>query len=335
MVTVGQSVFTTRGDCADRQSTVILQPKNKSIILMAHEHHHHHHHAPAAGENLNGVFVLCIVLNMLFVIIEAVVGLTQGSLSLLSDAGHNLSDVFSLLLVLVAFHLAKVHSNGHFTYGYKKSTVLISLLNAIILLVAVGAIVIESVHKFSEPSEVNGAAISWTAGAGIVVNGLTALLLMRGQKNDLNVRGAFLHMAADTLVSVGVVVSGIVIYFTGWTIVDPIVSLVIAAVILVSTWELLSDSLRLSLDGTPEGVEPEQVRSLMEQTEHVEEVHHLHVWAISTTENALTAHVVVDDLNSWAEVKHHLKEHLKEHNIVHSTLEVETADNRCSEHACC
>ena len=221
---------------------------------MAHSHHHHdhshghHHHHVEKLTSLNGIFIFSIVLNLLFVIIEAVIGLVEGSLSLLSDAGHNLSDVFSLVLVLVAFQLAKVHANSRFTYGYKKSTVLISLLNAIILLVAVGAIIIESIHKFYEPTEVNGVAISWTAGIGIVINGLTAFLLLRGQKNDLNVRGAFLHMVADTLVSVGVVVSGIIIATTGWTIVDPIVSLIIAAVILVSTWNLLSGSLRLSLD---------------------------------------------------------------------------------------
>ena len=190
-----------------------------------------------------GLFVFCIALNLLFVGIEAVIGWTQNSLSLLSDAGHNLSDVFSLLLVLIAFYLAKVRSGHHYTYGLKKSTVLISLLNAVLLLVAVGGIVIESIHKFSEPADVNGIAVSWTAGIGILINGLTAVLLMRGQKDDLNVRGAFLHMVADTLVSVGVVISGLIIMWTGWNIVDPVVSLLIAGVILVTTWDLLTASL--------------------------------------------------------------------------------------------
>ena len=148
----------------------------------------------------SGIFVFCIILNLLFVGIEALIGLTQNSLSLLSDAGHNLSDVFSLILVLIAFRLAKVRAGQHYTYGLKKSTVLISLLNAILLLVAIAGIVIESIHKFSEPADVNGMAVTWTAGAGILINGLTVLLLMRGQKNDINVRGAFLHMVADTLV---------------------------------------------------------------------------------------------------------------------------------------
>ena len=296
-------------------------------------HHHHHHHA-AQTQSLNGIFVFSIVLNILFVLIEVGVGLWQDSLSLLSDAGHNLSDVFSLVLVLVAFRLAKVHSNPRFTYGYRKSTILISLLNAVILLVAVGAIIIESIHKFSEPTDVNGIAVSWTAGVGILINGLTALLLMRGQKNDLNVRGAFLHMAADTLVSVGVVISGIVIFRTGWTVIDPIVSLIIAGVILVSTWELLSDSLRLAVDGIPEGIDSKEVEQLLLADEHVTEAHHLHIWAISTTETALTAHIVVDNLNCWSEVSEHLKHSLSEHGICHATLEPETADAPCHHKEC-
>ena len=297
------------------------------------EHHHHHHHS-APAQSLNGIFILSIILNGLFVLIEAGIGLWQDSLSLLSDAGHNLSDVFSLILVLVAFRLAKVKSNEHYTYGYRKSTVLISLLNAVILLVAVGAIVIESIHKFSEPTDVNGIAVSWTAGIGIIINGATALLLMRGQKNDLNVRGAFLHMAADTLVSVGVVISGIVIAYSGWTIIDPIVSLIIAAVILISTWELLSDSLRLAVDGIPDGVDLKKIEQILTAEEHVKEAHHIHVWAISTTETALTAHVVIDDLSCWPEVSEHLKRELEEYGIIHATLEPETEGCHCHNREC-
>ena len=300
---------------------------------MEHHHHHHHHHS-APAQSLNGIFILSIILNGLFVLIEAGVGLWQNSLSLLSDAGHNLSDVFSLVLVLIAFRLAKVQRNDRFTYGYRKSTVLISLLNAVILLVAVGAIVIESIHKFSEPAELNGIAISWTAGVGILINGATALLLLRGQKNDLNVRGAFLHMAADTLVSVGVVISGIVIYCTGWTIIDPIVSLIIAAVILISTWELLSDSLRLAVDGIPDGIDLREVEQLLVNEEHVKDTHHIHVWAISTTETALTAHIVVDDLTCWPQVSEHLKHTLAHNGITHATLEPETPDCHCRDKEC-
>ena len=157
---------------------------------------------------------------------------------------------------------------------------------------------------------------------------------MRGQKNDLNVRGAFLHMAADTLVSIGVVISGIVIAYTGWTIIDPIVSLIIAVVILISTWELLSDSLRLAVDGIPDEVDLKEIEQLLTAEEHVKEVHHIHVWAISTTETALTAHVVVDDFSCWPQVSEHLKHELEEHNITHATLEPETEDSQCHHREC-
>ena len=270
-----------------------------------------------------------IILNLLFVAVEAGVGLWQNSLSLLSDAGHNLSDVFSLVLVVVGLHLVKVHSNEHYTYGYKKSTILISLANALLLLVAVGVIVAESVHKLHEPVPIDGAVISWTAGVGILINGLTTLLLMRGQKGDLNIRGAFLHMAADTLVSIGVVISGIIIKHTGWFIIDPIISIVIAVVILISTWELLRDSMRLALDGVPEGIEVEEVAQMMRDTEHVTDVHHLHIWAMSTTENAMTAHVVVDDEHEAAHVRKAIKEALQTKGITHATIEIESGDGCC------
>ena len=285
-------------------------------------------------QSLNTIFVVCIAVNLLFVVIEAGIGFFANSLSLLSDAGHNLSDVFSLLLVLIAFRLAKIHPNANYTFGYKKSTVLISLLNAIILLVAVVLIVVESIYKFQNPTSVDGATISWTAGIGIIINGLTAVMLMRSQKTDLNVRGAYLHMVADTLVSVGVVVSGLVISLTGWYVVDPIVSLVIAIVILVSTWRLLSDSLRLSLDGMPEGLSLEQATDLLRNHENVVDVHHVHIWAISTTDNALTAHVVVDSIEAMEATKKDLKQALRQMGIGHSTLEFETTSAHCADEAC-
>ena len=300
-----------------------------------HDHHGHHHHGHVGKlTSLNGIFVFSIVLNLLYVIIEALVGFWQDSLSLLSDAGHNLSDVFSLLLVLIAFQLAKVHASKHYTYGYKKSTVLISLVNAILLLVAIGGILIESYHKFYEPTVIDGAVVSWTAGIGILINGLTVVLLMKGQKNDMNVRGAFLHMVADTLVSVGVVVSGVLISFTGWYVIDPIVSIIIAIVILISTWELLTGSLRLLVDGIPEGVDWEKVEAILKSHPQVKEVHHIHIWAISTTDNALTAHIVIDDLNALEAVKEHIKHQLKEANVSHSTLEFETPGGHCHDHEC-
>lgn len=301
---------------------------------MSHEHHHHHHHAVAAdNKKMRTILWTAIALNLLFVVVEAGVGLWQNSLSLLSDAGHNLSDVFSLVLVVVGLHLVQLHSNSRYTYGYKKSTILISLANALLLLIAVGVIVAESIHKLREPSSIDGTVISWTAGVGILINGLTTLLLMRGQKGDLNIRGAFLHMAADTLVSVGVVISGIVITHIGWFIIDPIISIVIALVILISTWELLRDSMRLALDGVPEGIEVEEVSQLMRSTEHVTDVHHLHIWAMSTTENALTAHVVIDDERQTSSVRKALKEALNDHGITHATIEIEYGEG-CGDTTC-
>lgn len=297
---------------------------------MSHEHHHHHHHHVAAyNGQMRKILWTAIILNLLFVGVEAGMGLWQNSLSLLSDAGHNLSDVFSLVLVVVGLHLVQLHSNEHYTYGYKKSTILISLANALLLLLAVGVILAESVHKLREPAAIDGAVISWTAGVGILINGLTTLLLMRGQKGDINIRGAFLHMAADTLVSIGVVISGLVISHTGWFIIDPIISIVIAIVILVSTWELLRDSMRLALDGVPEGIETEEVTQAMQDTAHVTDVHHLHIWAMSTTENALTAHVVIDDEHEATSVRKALKDTLREHGITHATIEIESGEGCC------
>ena len=296
---------------------------------MSHEHHHHHHHVAADNGQMRKILWTAIILNLLFVGVEAGMGLWQNSLSLLSDAGHNLSDVFSLVLVVVGLHLVQLHSNEHYTYGYKKSTILISLANALLLLLAVGVILAESVHKLREPAAIDGAVISWTAGVGILINGLTTLLLMRGQKGDINIRGAFLHMAADTLVSIGVVISGLVISHTGWFIIDPIISIVIAIVILVSTWELLRDSMRLALDGVPEGIETEEVTQAMQDTAHVTDVHHLHIWAMSTTENALTAHVVVDDEHEASSVRKALKDTLREHGITHATIEIESGEGCC------
>lgn len=301
---------------------------------MGHHHHHHHLGMPGAGSSLNRIFIVCIVLNLLFVGVEAVVGLLYNSLGLLSDAGHNLSDVFSLVLALVAFRLARQPVSAHFTYGYKKSTILISLVNAVILLVAVGAIIIESVYRLRHPQPLSGLAISWTAGVGIVVNGLTTWLLTRDRKRDLNVRGAFLHMLMDTLVSVGVVISGLVIRYTGWAWVDTAVSLAIAVVILVSTFNLLRESLFLSIDAVPSSVDLERLRARLDAVPALRGWHHLHVWAISTTENAATLHVVVDRLEEMAGVKRELKALFLAEGIGHCTIEFETTGAPCDEADC-
>lgn len=290
-----------------------------------HPHHHHEH----TVTSLNKAFLWGIALNTAFVIVEFAVGLWYGSMGLLSDAGHNLSDVASLLLAMLAFRLAQAHATPRYTYGYKKSTVLISLLNSIILMIAVGVIIAESIDRMLHPAPVTGGAIAWTAGIGVAINGFTAWLFMKDKDRDLNVRGAYLHMAADALVSIGVLLSGVVISATGWTIVDPIVGLAVAGVIVASVWSLTRDSLRLSLDGVPPGIDVGELGRRMSQTPGVRAVHHIHVWALSTTENALTAHVVLEDLARLEEVKHALKEQLRASGIAHATLEVELPDTPC------
>lgn len=295
---------------------------------MSHEHSHQHSHAINA-ESLNKAFIIGIVLNLAFVVIEFAAGFWFDSLALLSDAGHNLSDVVSLVLALLAFRLAKVKANERYTYGYKKSTILVSLLNAVILLVAVGAIVIESIHKLNNPAVVPGGAIAWVAGVGVLINAFTAFLFMKDKEKDLNVKGAYLHIAADALVSVGVLVAGIVISRTGWYIIDPIIGLIVAVVILISTWNLLHDSLRLTLDGVPTSIDSQKVVKAIRALPGVDDVHHIHIWAISTTENALTAHIVLKQPESMQEVKHLIRHRLEDFGIGHATLEFEVPGEHC------
>lgn len=300
---------------------------------MAHSHEHHHEHIHELT-SLNKSFIIGITLNILFVLVEFGIGFYYDSLGLLSDAGHNLGDVASLVLAMLAFRLAKVHPNSRYTYGYKKSTVLVSLLNAVILLVAVGIIIAESIDKLLHPVPVEGAAIAWTAGGGVIVNAVTAWLFMKDKEKDLNVKGAYLHMVADTLVSVGVVISGIIIMYTGWTLVDPIIGLVIAVIIVISTWGLLHDSLRLSLDGVPVGIDSEKVGQIILAQPGVESFHHLHIWALSTTETALTAHIVIENLRCMEEVKHAVKHQLEHVGIHHATLEFEYKGACCNGENC-
>ena len=295
---------------------------------MSHEHSHQHSHTINA-ESLNKAFIIGIVLNLAFVVIEFAAGFWFDSLALLSDAGHNLSDVVSLVLALLAFRLAKVKANERYTYGYKKSTILVSLLNAVILLVAVGAIVIESIHKLSNPAVVPGGAIAWVAGVGVLINAFTAFLFMKDKEKDLNVKGAYLHMAADALVSVGVLVAGIVISRTDWYIIDPIIGLIVAVVILISTWNLLHDSLRLTLDGVPTSIDSQKVVEAIRALPGVDDVHHIHIWAISTTENALTAHIVLKQPEGMQELKHLIRHRLEDFGIGHATLEFEVPGEHC------
>ena len=250
---------------------------------------HGHSHAPASFDR---AFLIGIALNTGFVIAEAAYGFIANSLALLADAGHNLSDVLGLLLAWVAASLAKRRPSARFTYGMKRTPILASLANAMLLLVASGAIVLEAVRRFGDPAPVAEATVIWVALVGIVINGVTAAGFMAGRKNDLNIRGAFLHMVADAVVSLGVVVSGVVILYTGWQWLDPAVSIVIALVIVAGTWSLLKESINLSLDAVPARIDRRAIERYLNGLPGVSEVHDLHIWAMSTTEVALTAHLV-------------------------------------------
>ena len=292
-------------------------------------HHHSHSHVITDTSRLTKAFLWGIGLNVMYVVVETVFGFLYNSMGLLSDAGHNLSDVAALVLSLIAIRLAMKKTDSHFTYGYKKSTILISLLNAIILFVAVGFIVVESVEKIITPQAVDGLGVAWIAGIGVIVNCATMLFFRKDQEGDLNVKGAYLHMLADALVSVGVVVSGIIIHFTNWYIIDPMVGLIVAVVIILSAWELLRESLRLAIDAFPAGISVDEIREALMENPEVTDVHHIHIWAVSTTENALTAHIKVKDILKEEDIKKSLKSILAKYNIPHSTLEFELSDTPC------
>lgn len=306
---------------------------------MAHNHNHHSHnhdHGIIPADHSNA-FIIGIGLNVLFVIIEVVVGIINNSMSLLTDAGHNLSDVASLLLSLIAFRLAKKKSTEKFTYGYKKTTVLASLFNAVFLLIAIGILGFESVHRLLNPEVVKGEVIAWVAGAGIVINVVTALMFFKNRHTDLNIKSAYLHMMSDALVSVGVVAGGILIVYTGWYWIDPVIGLVIMIVILMGTWSLLADSFRLSVDAVPGSIDVNEIKELISNQKNITDVHHIHIWALSTTENALTAHISLNDALSFNEkmdLVQNLKHELMHHKIHHSTIEIETELSDCEQKVC-
>lgn len=253
---------------------------------------HEHSHAPA---NFNAAFAIGIGLNIVFVAIEAFYGWKINSLALLADAGHNLSDVIGLVLAWGGALAGKLRPDVRHTYGWKRASILAAFINALLLLVAMGSLVWEALHRLQSPEPVEGVTIMVVAGIGIVVNTATALLFMRGREKDLNIRGAFLHMAADALVSVGVVIAGALALWFGWTWLDPVVSLLIAAVIVIGTWSLFRQSLHLLFDGVPESVDLLQVKALLESMPGVDRVHDLHVWAMGTSEIAMTAQLVMPE----------------------------------------
>jgi cobalt-zinc-cadmium efflux system protein len=285
-------------------------------------HHHHHSHAP---KDFGRAFAIGIGLNLAFVVVEAGYGLAANSMALLADAGHNLSDVLGLVMAWGAYVLARRAPTQRFTYGLRSSSILAALFNALLLFFACGGIVLEAVQRLGDPARVAGTTVMTVAAIGIVINLGTALLFARGSKGDLNLRGAFLHMAADAAVSAGVVVAGFLTLTTGAAWIDPATSLVIVAVILAGAWGLFRDSLAMSLHAVPPGIDPEQVTAHLAALPGVDRVHHVHIWPMSTTETALTAHLVMPAgppgdrfLNSTA---HDLEHRFR---ISHATLQVET-----------
>ncbi len=294
-----------------------------------HDHDHHHDHAPKL-DHLNRSFIVGIVLNSAFVIIEFVAGLMTGSLSLLTDAGHNLSDVASLALALLAFKLSKVNSNKEYTFGYKRSTIIVSFFNGVILFAAVGFIFYEAVMRFINPEKVEGNTMAWVALVGIIINAFTAWLFMKDRGKDLNIKGAYLHMATDALVSLGVVISGLIIIFTQWYWIDSVLGIIIGLVILYGTWGLLKDSLRLEMDGVPKDIKLEDIKAELLKNKNIISVNHVHVWALSTTENALTAHIVIDpaNLTLFDSIKKDLRHRLQHLEINHCTFEPEFVDQK-------
>jgi cobalt-zinc-cadmium efflux system protein len=287
--------------------------------------HNHSHEAPKLT-GINNAFIIGIVLNLSYVIVQIVVGLRINSLSLLSDAGHNFLDVAGLALALIAYKLSKSKSTSNYTYGYRKASILISLLNAVILLVSIGAIGYEAIFRFQNPEPIPGKVIAIISAIGILINGASALLFFREKEKDINIKAAFLHLASDALVSLGLLLGGIIIYFTNLYWIDPLLSIIICVIIIASTWSLLNDSLRLSLDGVPDGIKLDKIKEVVLKIPDVLDFHHIHVWAISTAENALTAHLVVSESLSHAQIskiKHKIKHELEHLNIQHVTLETE------------
>ena len=266
----------------------------------AHTHSHHVGHAHGQGHghghrtgDFGRAFLVGVLLNSAFVVVEASYGFLSGSMALVADAGHNLSDVLALILAWMASVAARRPASSRFTYGFKSSTILAALANAMLLSIAIGAILFETIHRLLDPAPVQGMIMVVIAGIGIAINTATALMFMRGRKHDLNIRGAFLHMAADALVSLGVVVAGVAILLTGQSWIDPLTSLAIVAVIGWGTWGLARDSIRLGLHAVPEGIDEAAVRNRLMQLTGVDAVHDLHIWPMSTTETALTAHLVM------------------------------------------
>ena len=307
------------------------------VIESMKNNNSHHHGQTGSQAKVNNAYIIGISLNFLFVVIEVTVGLIVNSLSLLSDAGHNLTDVVALALSLLGFRLMKVRSNEQYTYGYRKTSILVALFNTMFLLVSIGAIVYAAVHRIFIPSPTSGGTIAIIAAIGIVINSVTALMFLSVKDKDINIKSAYLHLINDALISAGIVAGGIIIYYTNWFWVDSVFSIAVAVIILFSSWRLLRTSIRLSLDGVPGYISMDDIITTALKIEGVKGIHHIHIWAISTTENALTAHIVLhQQTNSEDEqnIKDDLKRQLGLKNIHHVTLETEKGDVDCETVTC-
>ncbi len=293
--------------------------------------HNHTHTKPTLTSNdINRSFIIGIVLNSIYVVVELIYGWQQNSTALLSDAVHNIGDISGLLLAFLAFRLLKVKSNNTFTYGFKKGSVLASFINSILLAFAIGAIAWEGVQHILHPVPISGNIIMIVAAIGIVINFTSALLFRNKKDADLNIKAAYWHLMADALVSLGVVVAGLIIKYTNWYFVDGIVAVIVAGVILFSTWSLFKDSIIGILDGVPTNIDKDEITNHLLEIKGVVEIHHIHIWSISTNENGITCHVKIDDLENIPSIKEKIKKELKEHNISHSTLEFEINTENCN-----
>jgi cobalt-zinc-cadmium efflux system protein len=301
-----------------------------------HDHaNHNHQHAPVT--KISRAFTVGIVLNLVFVIIEGIAGMYYHSTALVADAGHNLSDVVSLVLAMLAFRLTKVKTNQKYTYGYKKTTVVAALFNALLLLLVIVSIGWEATVRLLHPLQTQGDTVAIVAGIGIIINAATAFLFFKDRGKDLNIKGAYLHLMADAAISAGVVITGIIMLFTHWSWLDSAISYLLMIVIFISTWKLLKQSVRLSLDGVPDDIKLQEIKEVVLKMDGIKNIHHIHIWAISTSENALTAHLVVHKNipnEELQKIKHNIRHTLAHLNIQHITLETETEEENCEEENC-
>lgn len=291
---------------------------------MGHDHHHHH------VENYNRAFAIGLILNISFVIVELIFGYLANSMALIADAWHNLSDVAGLLLAWVAYFMGKKAANTRYTYGFRRASILASLFSALLLLFALGGISWEALQRLQQPEPIQSGIIIWVAAVGFVINTATALLFAKGQHHDLNLKGAYLHMAADAAVSIGVVISGLLISFTHWLWLDPVVSLIIVCVILLGTWHLLKESSLLALDGVPQKIELDKIKHYLLFQPGVISLHDLHVWAIGTTAIAMTVHLEVTANCNTDELLHRISHDLHDdYDIEHCTVQLESGNGHC------